>query len=38
MVIFQVDKAVARRYFIKKVSLDILKNSQENTVAGVFFY
>ena len=34
--IFLVNEAVARRYFIKKV-LVILKNSQENTVAGVFF-
>ena len=37
MVIFSVDEAVARRYFIRKVSLIIPKNSQENPFAGVFF-
>ena len=31
-------RLVARKYFIKKVSLVILKNWQENTLAGDFFY
>ena len=38
MGIFPVDEAVARRCFLKKVSLIISKNSQENAFAGVFFY
>ena len=37
MGIFPVDEAVAQRCFIKKVSLIISKNSQENTFTGDFF-
>ena len=35
---FPADEVVARRCFIKKVSLVILKNLQENTFAGFSFY
>ena len=37
MRIFPVDEVVGRSCFTKKVSLIILKNSQENTFAAVFF-
>ena len=35
---FPVDEPIGGRLFIKKMSLIVLKNSQENNVAGVFFY
>ena len=35
---FTVDEAIGGVLFIKKVSLIVLKNSQENNLAGVFFY
>ena len=38
MGIIPVDKTVARRCFIKKVSVIISKNSLENAFAGASFY
>ena len=31
-------EAIAQRFSVKKVFLEILQNSQENTSAAVFFY